>query len=377
MTELLISLFIQNKNDVGNVDVRKKYGFLASAVGIACNVVLFILKFILGILSGSIAITADAFNNLSDAGSAVVVFFGFKLASRPADKEHPQGHGRYEYLSGFIIAVLIFLIGFEFLRGAVEKIISPSPVAFNYFVVAGLVFSVLVKLWLSFFYRKLGKKLSSETMYASSTDSISDVLTTTVTLVGILTAHFWSLPLDGYLGAFVAIMVLYAGYKVARDTLSPLLGRAPDPILVAKIREMALKHEGILDVHDIIVHDYGPGRILASLHADVPAKGSLVEIHELVDRIESEIRRELNIEAVIHIDPRDTECKHTAELFEKVKNIVGEYDKNFGIHDFRVVQDTAVFDLTVPHEDKRKNEEIINGLSLRIKENIKITIDRT
>lgn len=377
MTELLVSLFIRNKDDISDVNVRKKYGFLASIVGIFCNIALFILKFILGILSGSIAITADAFNNLSDAGSAIVTFLGFKLASRPADKEHPQGHGRYEYLSGFIIAVLIFLIGFEFLRGAIEKIFSPASVEFNYFIVAGLVVSIIIKIWLSFFYRKLGKRISSETMRASSTDSISDVLTTSVTLIGILSAHFFDLPLDGYLGAFVALMVLYAGYKVARDTLSPLLGRAPDPKLISGIRKMALSYEGILDVHDIIVHDYGPGRILASLHADVPASGKLMEIHELVDKIENDIRNELNIEAVIHIDPRDTECKETAELYDKIKATVKEYDKNFGIHDFRVVGNTLVFDLAVPHEDKRTNEEIIKGLSLRINEKIKITIDRT
>ena len=377
MTELLVSLFIRNKDNIGDVNVRKRYGFRASIVGIVCNIFLFALKFILGILSGSIAITADAFNNLSDAGSAIVVFLGFKLASRPADKEHPQGHGRYEYLSGFIIAVLILLIGAEFLRGAVEKIAKPTPIAFDYFVAAGLLASIFIKLWLNFFYRKLGKKINSETMFASATDSISDVLTTSVTLVGILSAHLWDLPLDGYLGAFVAVMVLYAGYKVARDTLSPLLGRAPDPKQVAKIKETVLSFDGILDVHDIIVHDYGPGRILASLHAEVPANSNLVEIHDLIDKIERKIAAELNVEAVIHMDPRDIESKETAILYDKVKAIAKAYDKNFGIHDFRVVEGTLVFDLTVPMEDKRRNEDIIKTISEKIGQKTKIVIDRT
>ena len=244
-------------------------------------------------------------------------------------------------------------------------------------MVAGLAVSVLVKLWLCFFYRKLGKKINSDTMFASATDSLSDVLTTSVTLIGIISAQLWSLPLDGYLGAFVAIMVLYAGYKVSRDTLSPLLGRAPDPKQVEKIRETVLSFDGILDVHDIIVHDYGPGRILASLHADVPANSNLVEIHELIDKIERKILEELNVDAVIHIDPRDTECKETALLYDRVKAAVKEYDENFGLHDFRVVEGEMVFDLTVPMEDKRQNEVIIKELSGKISGRAKIVIDRT
>jgi len=214
-------------------------------------------------------------------------------------------------------------------------------------------------------------------MFASATDSLSDVLTTSVTLVGIASANLWGLPLDGYLGAFVAIMVLYAGYKVARDTLSPLLGRAPDPKQVAKIKETVLSFEGILDVHDIIVHDYGPGRILTSLHADVPASSNLVEIHELIDKIERKIAEDLRIDAVIHIDPRDIESKETALLYDKVKATVKEYDANFGLHDFRIVEGIMVFDLTVPMEDKRQNEIIIKDLSEKLEGITKIVIDRT
>ena len=377
MTELLVSIFIKDKNDICNVNVRKKYGTLASIVGIICNIFLFILKFVLGVLSGSIAITADAFNNLSDAGSSVVTFLGFKLAARPADREHPQGHGRYEYLSGFIIAVLIMLIGFEFFRGAVEKIVNPTQVTASNFVITGLGVSILVKLWLNFFYKKLGKRINSEVMFASAADSMSDVLTTSVTLVGIVTMRIWNLPIDGYLGIFVALMVLYAGYKVARDTLSPLLGRAPDPKQVEKLRETVLSFDGILDVHDIIVHDYGPGRILASLHADVPANSNLVEVHDLIDKIERRILSELSIEAVIHMDPRDTENKEVEDLYRKVHEIVMTYDSEFGIHDFRIVEDVLVFDLTVPMENKRKNEEIIGELTEKIGRKTKIVIDRT
>lgn len=383
MTKFLIKLFI--KNEVTDAETRTKCGVLSSVVGITCNILLFILKFILGLVSGSIAVSADAFNNLSDAGSSLVSLLGFKLASKPADKEHPFGHGRYEYLSGFIIAVIIMLVGFEFLKGAVDKIFNPRPLAFNWIVVAGLVISILIKVWLSLFHKKLGKLIESKTVEASAADSLSDVLATSVTLIAIIATRFTSFPLDGYMGAIVALMVLYAGYAIARDTLSPLLGRAPDAELIAKIKGEVLSYDGIIGVHDIIVHDYGPGRIFASLHAEVPADVDIMASHGLIDCIEEEVSEKLGVAVLIHMDPLDLNCPVTGELRNMVSGIVSDVDKCFGIHDFRVIEGidvvNLIFDITVPIEDARTDAQISALICGKITEKdekyrVKMTIDR-
>lgn len=383
MTKFLIKLFI--KNEVTDAETRTKCGVLSSVVGITCNILLFILKFILGLVSGSIAVSADAFNNLSDAGSSLVSLLGFKLASKPADKEHPFGHGRYEYLSGFIIAVIIMLVGFEFLKGAVDKIFNPRPLAFNWIVVAGLVISILIKVWLSLFHKKLGKLIESKTVEASAADSLSDVLATSVTLIAIIATRFTSFPLDGYMGAIVALMVLYAGYAIARDTLSPLLGRAPDAELIAKIKGEVLSYDGIIGVHDIIVHDYGPGRIFASLHAEVPAHVDIMASHGLIDCIEEEVSEKLGVAVLIHMDPLDLNCPVTGELRNMVSGIVSDVDKCFGIHDFRVIEGidvvNLIFDITVPIEDARTDAQISALICGKITEKdekyrVKMTIDR-
>ncbi len=359
---------------------------LSSITGIVCNILLFVLKFILGLVSGSIAVSADAFNNLSDAGSSLVSLFGFKLASKPADKEHPFGHGRFEYLSGFIIAVIIMLVGFEFLKGAIDKIINPQSIAFSWIVVAGLVLSIIVKVWLSVFHKKLGKLIESKTIEASAADSLSDVLATSVTLVAVIAARFINFPLDGYMGVIVAFMVMYAGYKIACDTLSPLLGRAPDAELVSAIKNEVLSYDGIIGIHDIIVHDYGPGRIFASLHAEVPADVDIMASHALIDCIEEETAKKLGVDVLIHMDPLDLNCPITEELRAMVGNIASEVDSSFGIHDFRVIEGldviNLIFDLTVPIEDARSNTQINEIICQKIadkdkKYRIKMTIDRT
>lgn len=383
MTEFLIKLFI--KDQTIDAAVRVRCGMLSGVVGIVCNILLFVLKFSLGLFSGSIAVSADAFNNLSDAGSSLVSLFGFKLASKPADKEHPFGHGRYEYLSGFIIAVIIMLVGFEFFKGATQKIINPLPIEFNWIVVSGLVISILVKVWLSLFHRKLGRLIESKTIEASAADSLSDVLATTVTLIAIVAARFTDFPLDGYMGAIVAAMVLYAGYKIAHDTLSPLLGRAPDPELIAAIKNEVLSYDGIIGVHDIIVHDYGPGRVFASLHAEVPADVDIMASHALIDCIEEETAKKLQVDVLIHMDPLDINCPVTEELRTMVGDIVNEIDGAFGIHDFRVIEGLGVvnliFDVTVPIEDARTDAQISALICGKITEKdekyrIKMTIDR-
>lgn len=370
MTNVLVRLFIRDRENIHDAKVRARYGALSSGVGIVCNLVLFALKFILGVFSGSIAVTADAFNNLSDVGSSVVTFLGFKMASKPADKEHPYGHGRMEYLSGLIIAVFILLVGFEFVKSSVEKILHPEPLVFSWVIVVGLVASILVKLWMSRFNRQLGKKLASAAMQATAADSISDVLATSVTLIAVIAARFTDLPIDGYMGLVVSILVLFAGYNVAKDTISPLLGRAPDPELIARIKSMALSFDGVLGVHDIIVHDYGPGRIFASLHAEVPITMDILENHALIDHIEGALSSALGIEVVIHMDPLDTECTLTGELRTMVGDVVHALNENYGIHDFRVIlsgqYQNLVFDVTVPIEDKASDAEIIRLITEKI-----------
>ena len=378
MVDFLISVFIKKEGNAA----RESFGVLASVVGIVCNVFLFALKFILGLVSASIAVCADAFNNLSDAGSALVTLLGFKLAAKPADKEHPFGHGRYEYISGFIIAVIIMLVGFEFIKSAVSKIFEPEPIIFSWVVVMGLLASILVKLWLTFFNKKIAQKVGSKTIEASAADSISDVLSTSVTLIAIIASRFTDIPIDGYMGIIVSCFVLYAGYSIARDTLSTLLGHAPDPNLVSKIREEVCAYDGILGVHDIIVHDYGPGRIFTSLHAEVSCDTDIMESHALIDCIEEELSKKMGIDILIHMDPLDISCPITERLRDEVSQILHEVDEKFGMHDFRVVMSgekaNVIFDLAVPIDDRRTNDEILSLVCKCAPQyNFKITIDRT
>ena len=370
MTRFLISRFIKDYKNTADPVVRKRYGVLDSVVGIACNLILFLVKFVLGSISGSIAVTADAFNNLSDVGSSAVTLLGFKMAAKPADREHPYGHGRIEYVSGLIIAFLILLVGLDFVKSSIDKIISPEPVVFQWVVLIGLVASILVKLWLGFFHKRVGKLISSTVMGASAADSMMDVLATSVTLASVVASGFTQAPVDGYMGVVVAVLILYAGINVARDTLSPLLGKAPDPELKERIIRMAEGYEGILGVHDLIIHDYGPGRIFASMHAEVPVKDDMQKSHALIDRVENEISSQLGIALVIHMDPRDTDCELTNTLRGMVEEVVQECDPAFSIHDFRVVDCkdniTLVFDLCIPIEYKKTDQQVREAVNAAI-----------
>lgn len=372
MTDFLIRRCIKNAEDTSDLKVRARYGTLSSAVGIFCNILLFSVKFLLGTLSGSIAITADAFNNLSDVGSSAVTLVGFKMASKPADKDHPYGHGRIEYLCGLLIAFFILMVGVEFVKNSVDKILHPEPIVFSYAVVAGLIVSVLVKLWMNRFNMTLSKRIDSPSLAATAADSLSDAMATGVTMISVIASAFTDLPVDGVIGLIVAVMILKAGYGVAQDTLNPLLGSSPDPALVKEIKERMLSYPDIIGVHDLMVHDYGPGRIFVSAHAEVSAQGNILSCHDTIDLAEREISKALNLHLVIHMDPIETECKVTNTLKKIVEGIVHEIDESLSIHDFRIVtgptHTNLIFDVVLPMESKWKPQELVDEIDRRIKE---------
>ena len=371
MTELLIRLFIRDKDNVQDPTVRQQYGTLSGLTGICLNILLFLGKLVAGTVSGSIAITADAFNNLSDAGSSVVTLIGFRLAGQKPDRHHPFGHGRVEYLSGLAVSVVILLMGFELGKTSFEKILSPAPVEFSLLPVIILPVSILVKGWMYLFNRKLGKKLDSAAMMATAADSLSDMVSTGVVLLGTLIGHFFNIQLDGWLGILVAVFILYTGYNSMKDTIDPLLGQAPEKNLVEEIEEIVLAHPLVHGMHDLIVHDYGPGRLILSLHAEVPAHGDLLIIHDEIDNIEHELQDKLNCSATIHIDPIVTDNKEVNEMRTQIEEITRNLDRRLSIHDFRMVEGPShtnlIFDIAAPFECKLTNVEITNLLKERIR----------
>ncbi len=352
MTKLITRLFIKDAENTGNPAVRTRYGVVSSTVGIVCNLFLAVLKFILGILSHSIAVTADAANNLSDSASSVVTLVGFKLSSKPADREHPFGHGRIEYICALVIAFLVLLVGFELGKTSVSRITSGASATFSPFVVFGLFLSVCVKLWMSVFNKTLGRKISSSAMEAVSADSLSDALATGVTLISIIAAKFTALPVDGYIGILVSLLVMWAGIGIVRDTLTPLLGTAPDPELVKNIHDEILSYDKILGIHDLIVHEYGPGRIFASLHAEVSSTENIMDSHGLIDLIESEVSKKLGIEILIHMDPLEVENEEVCRIRDDVYGALRKLDSSFSMHDFRIVPSgdfkNILFDVVIP-----------------------------
>lgn len=352
MTKLITKLFIRDAENTGNPAVRTRYGVVSSAVGIVCNLFLAVLKFILGLLSHSIAVTADAANNLSDSASSVVTLVGFKLSSKPADREHPFGHGRIEYICALVIAFLVLLVGFELGKTSVSRIMSGESATFSPFVVFGLFISVCVKLWMSVFNKTLGRKISSSAMEAVSADSLSDALATGVTLISIIAAKFTALPVDGYIGILVSLLVMWAGIGIVRDTLTPLLGTAPDPELVKNIHDEILAHDKILGIHDLIVHEYGPGKIFASLHAEVSSTENIMDSHGVIDHIESEVSQKLGIEILIHMDPLEVENEEVCRIRDEVYDALRKLDSSFSMHDFRIVPSgdfkNILFDVSIP-----------------------------
>ncbi len=352
MLHILTRIFIKDNDNTSDPAVRSAYGMLCSVVGIVLNILLFAGKYIAGFISGSIAITADAFNNLSDAGSSVITLFGFRFAGMKPDREHPFGHGRIEYITGFIVSVMILIMGLELGKSSIGKIISPEPVESGLIPVLILILSILVKLYMYLYNTSVSKKISSAAMNATAKDSLSDCVSTSVVLAAMLIAHFTGVQIDGWCGLLVALFILWGGYNSAKDTLSPLLGNPPSREFVEKIEELVLSEGTVVGIHDLVVHDYGPGRLMISLHGEVPADGDLLVMHDAIDLIERRLRKELGCDAVIHMDPISTSDEHVTELRERVSQSVSELNSNMTIHDFRIVEGpthtNVIFDVVVP-----------------------------
>lgn len=382
MTNILLRLFIKNCEDTQNPAVRSSIGKLAGLTGIVCNCLLTVLKLVIGLLVGSMAIIADGVNNLSDAASSLTTLLGFRMAQRPADKQHPYGHARYEYLSGLAVAALILLIGAELVKSSIAKIINPEPIDISAATIALLAASVAVKLWMSGFYKTLGKKINSTALYATSVDSRNDVISTCAVLLGCLVNYFFGLNIDGYVGLAVAIFILYSSVGIAKDTISPLLGQQADDELVDKITELVLSHEKVLGVHDLLVHDYGPGRCYASAHVELSADEDPMACHDIIDDIECDVLEKMNVHFVIHYDPVVQNDAEQNEMRRTVGEIIRELNPAFSIHDFRIVRGSAqsklVFDLGVPYSMIEKKKEIKERIDAALNERGKkyITIIR-
>ena len=372
MIEFLARVFIRHRDTLSPSALRQAYGQLCGAVGIGLNLLLFVGKLFAGTISGSIAITADAFNNLSDAGSSVVTLLGFRLAGRKPDPEHPFGHGRMEYISGLAVAGLILLMGVELGKSSLKKILSPEEIVSSPLVLAILAVSVAVKLYMFYYNRSIGKKIKSAAMSATATDSLSDAVSTTAVLMATLVGQLTGLNIDGWVGLLVALFILFSAYKAAKETLSPLLGQTPDPEFVEHIEQIVLSYPEVLNIHDLIVHDYGPGRMMISLHAEVSADGDLLQLHDVIDNAEHRLKKELGCMAVIHMDPIITNDAHTDALRMAVAEKVKSIDPRLTIHDFRTVPGSThtnlIFDVVVPYDVKLTADEVRRRIGALVKE---------
>lgn len=370
MIALLSRIFIKDASNVQQPSVRQAYGILCGAVGIFLNLCLFAGKFIAGAVSNSIAITADAFNNLSDAGSSIITLIGFHMAGQKPDPDHPFGHGRIEYISGLLVSILIILMGFELLKSSFTKIIHPEDLAFSPVIIVILTASILVKCYMYFYNRQIGKRINSAAMSATAADSLSDSISTAVVLASTLTAHFSGLAIDGWCGLAVGLFICYSGFNAAKDTISPLLGQAPDREFVQQVNDIVMAHEGVLGIHDLIVHNYGPGRVLISLHAEVPADGNILTLHDMIDTIEHELRSTLSCHAVIHMDPICVNDELTERLKKMVKGYLSEISDTLTMHDFRIVagptHTNLIFDVVTPYDFAMPDEELIKLISDKI-----------
>ncbi len=370
MVSLLAKLFIKDRENTSSPKVRQAYGILCGSIGIALNILLFAGKFLAGLLSGSIAVTADAFNNLSDAGSSLITLVGFKMAGQKPDPHHPFGHGRIEYLSGLMVSVAILIMAFELVRSSAEKILHPQPVDFSPLTLIILAASIAVKIYMAYYNRNIGRKIDSTAMKATAADSLSDTLATTVVLIAMLTGRFTGLQVDGYCGVLVGLFIFYAGYGAAKDTISPLLGQPPHPDFVRNVEEIVMSYDHVLGIHDMIVHDYGPGRVMLSLHAEVPADGNILVLHDMIDNIEHHLHDELHCEAVIHMDPIVTDDARTNHIRQKVAQLLTDNYPDVRFHDFRIVEGPThtniIFDVAVPFDYRYKDEEITAFLQNKI-----------
>lgn len=373
MTEFLIKHFIKDYKEVEKVSVRTAYGVLASIVGIFCNVFLFAVKFVVGFILNSVSVTADAFNNLSDAGSSIISFVGVKMAEKPADRDHPFGHGRIEYIAALVVSFLVLEVGFTFLKDSIGKIRTPEALNFQTVSVAILIVSIAVKLWLGLFNRKLGERINSKVMMAVFTDSMGDVITTGATILSLIFFRLTGINIDGIVGVGVALVVMWAGVGIARDTLEPLIGEAIDPEVYKEIKSFVESYDGIEGTHDLLVHNYGPGRSMASIHAEVPNDVDIGQSHEIIDRIEREAAKKLGIFLVIHMDPVEMKDQRVLQVRDRAVQILKELDPACSIHDFRMVygenQINLIFDMVIPIEyDEEMRKELPQKLADRLKE---------
>lgn len=388
LSKYLISKFIKNSENINNKKVRDAYGYLGGFVGIIVNLILFTTKLIIGIILNSIAVTADAFNNLSDVASSVITILGFKLANKPADKEHPFGHGRIEYISGLIVSFLVMLVGFEFIKTSFDRIIHPSAVIFNLISFILILVSIGFKLWISGFNKTLGMKIKSSALEASSFDALSDVFSSSCVALSLLLSIWIDFPIDGYIGILVSFIIIYAGYSLIKKTMNPLLGEAPDKDLVMGLQSKLLSYNHITGAHDLVIHNYGPGRRMGSVHAEVPRDISIVSIHEIIDRAEKEISEEFEIHLVIHMDPINTDDEQVNASRLELLNVLECFSIIKSIHDFRIVgkgdYKNLIFDAVIDYNptftksDEIKLEDEINKELKKCYPNYKVvmTLDR-
>ena len=372
MVEFIGSYFVKKKGaEDSPLKTRQIYGTVCSIVGILLNVCLFVGKYFAGAISGSIAIMADAVNNLSDAGSSFITLVGFRFAGKKADVDHPFGHGRFEYISGFVVSMAIIMMGFELIKSSISKIMHPAKIDTGIVSMIILIVSILVKLYMAYMNRSIGKKINSSAMKATAVDSLSDACATFFVLVSMVVIKLSGVNIDGYVGVLVSLFIFYAGYNAAKDTIDPLLGKNPEPEFVEAVKNIVMSHENIVGIHDMVVHDYGPGRVMVSLHAEVPGDGDIFELHDAIDHIERELTEELGCSAVIHMDPIETNNEVINALKEKVNEGVVLLIEGASIHDFRMVQGPThtnlIFDVVVPYSVKESDEQVKEKISKMVK----------
>ena len=387
MTDFLVNKFIKDSTNIESTEVRTRYGMLASVVGIFCNVLLFSVKLTIGLILSSLAVTADAFNNLSDAASSIISFIGVKMAGKPADAEHPFGHGIIEYIAALIVSFLVIEVGFTFFKSSIYKILHPEEISFDLVPFVILILSILVKLWMAFFNNKLGKRIDSKVMLATAADSLGDVITTSATVLSIIICHFTSINVDAIAGLIVSAIVIWSGISIAKDTLEPLIGERVPAELYQKITDIVESYDGIVGTHDLIVHNYGPNRSMATIHAEVPNDINIDVSHEIIDKIERDVKKDLNILLVINMDPVEMRDEEVLSLREKTSRIVHALDPELNFHDFRVLKENEqrnlIFDLVIPdsYSEKDANRVMHQLVSLlhEMDENVEciITLDRS
>ncbi|WP_315167310.1 cation diffusion facilitator family transporter [Metaclostridioides mangenotii] len=374
LSNLLVKSFVKDNENIQDEDVRNKYGYLAGIVGIFMNFLLFAFKLAIGLLTSSIAVMADAFNNLSDMASSVITIIGFKLSCVPPDEEHPFGHGRLEYLSALIVAFMVMLVGVQFIKSSVERILNPLPIKFEMIPFIILLVSILIKIWLSRFNKFIGKKIDSSALKAASLDAMGDVVTSSCVVLSFLAAKFTTIPVDGYVGIVVSLLILYAGFTLVKDTINPLLGEAPDEELVNSIVDGLMSYDMVIGVHDLIIHNYGVGKSIASVHAEIPSDKDILDIHEVIDTAERELSEKLKIYLVIHMDPVNVQDEEIYETRQELEDMLKQNTYILSIHDFRVVgkgkRKNLIFDVVVDPNELDRNiskEEIKANITNLVK----------